>query len=247
VPSGVILKWVEHLQEARERGDIPASTLITSSENWAALGGEESYRNDDLAELVTRMDFLSLHTYAFHDTYYNPALRWASTEEEAALPLVEQIDLAIERAIGLQKDQVQAVRDYLASIGVDKEIHIGETGWASMDNSYYGPDGTRAADEYVAGKFHAAARAWTREAGMTCFYFQAFDEPWKSDGTAGSEGHFGLITVDGRAKYAIWDLVDAGLFGGLTRGGNPIVKTHDGDEAVLLDGLQAPVALKFEP
>ena len=247
VPSSVILRWVKHLQEARERGDIPASTLITSSENWAALGGEESYRNDDLAELVTRMDFLSLHTYAFHDTYYNPALRWVSNDEEATLPLVEQIDLAVERAIGLQRDQVQAVRDYLASIGVDKEIHIGETGWASMDNSYYGPDGTRAADEYVAGKFHAAARTWTREAGMTCFYFQAFDEPWKSDGTAGSEGHFGLITVDGRAKYAIWDLVDAGLFEGLTRGGNPIVKTHDGDEAVLLEELQAPVALKFQP
>ena len=247
VPSGVILRWVEHLQEARERGDIPAKTMITTSENWAALGGEESYRNADLAELVERMDFLSLHTYAFHDTYYNPALRWASNEEEATLPLVEQIDRAIERAIQLQKDQVQAVRDYLGSIGVDKKIHIGETGWASMDDSHYGRDGTRAADEYIAGRFHAAARAWTREAGMTCFYFQAFDEPWKSDGTAGSEGHFGLITVDGRVKYALWDLVDGGLFEGLSRGGNPLVKTHGGDLTILVEELQAPVHLKFQP
>jgi exo-beta-1,3-glucanase (GH17 family) len=247
VPAGAILRWVEHLREARDRGDIPAGTMITTSENWAALGGEASYRTDDLAELVSRLDFLSVHTYAFHDTYYNPALQWAPPPEEADLPVTEQIDRAIARAIALQEDQVQAVRDYLASLGLEKEIHVGETGWASRDDSHYGPDGTRAADEYVAGLFHAAARAWTRESGMTCFYFQAFDEPWKSDGTAGSEGHFGLITVDGRAKYALWDLVDAGVFAGLSRGGRPIEKTHGGDEAALLADLEPPAHLKFQP
>jgi len=247
VPAATILRWVTHLQEARDRGDIPAGTMITTSENWAALGGGESYRNEDLAELVSRMDFLSVHTYAFHDTYYNPAMQWAPLPDEADLPVTEQIDRAITRAIALQEDQVQAVRDYLTSLGLDKEIHIGETGWASLDDSHYGPDGTRAADEYIAGLFHAAAREWTRESGMTCFYFQAFDEPWKSDGTAGSEGHFGLITVDGRAKYAIWDLVDAGVFTRLGRGGRPIKKTHGGDQAVLLEGLETPVHLKFQP
>lgn len=247
VPASAILRWVTHLQEARERDDLPAGTLITTSDNWAALGGEASYRNEDLAELLARIDFLSLHTYAFHDTYYNPALQWAPRPGQDGLPLTEQIDRAIDRAIALQEDQVQAVRDHLAALGLAKEIHIGETGWASRDNSHYGPDGTRAAHEYVAGRFHAAARAWTREHGMTCFYFQAFDEPWKSDGTAGSEGHFGLITVDGRAKYALWDLVDAGAFAGLSRGGHPIVKTHGGDMDAMMTGLAAPVHLKFQP
>ncbi len=247
VPAAAILRWVTHLQEARARGDIPAGTLITTSENWAALGGEASYRNEDLAELLARIDFLSLHTYAFHDTYYNPALQWGPLPGEADLPVTEQIDRAIARAIALQEDQVQAVRDHLDALGLQKEIHIGETGWASRDNSHYGPGGTRAADEYIAGLFHAAARAWTRENGMTCFYFQAFDEPWKSGGTAGSEGHFGLITVDGRVKYALWDLVDAGVFAGLRRGEHPIVKTHGGDVTALLDGLQAPVHRKFQP
>lgn len=247
VPAGTILHWVKVLQEARDRGDIPAVTMITTSENWAALGGEASYRNADLDELVGRLDFLSLHTYAFHDTYYNPALAWAHPDE-AGLPLVEQIDRAIVRAIDLQKGQYQAVQDYLAGLGVEKEIHIGETGWASLDNSHYGKDGgTHAADEYIAGRFHAAARQWTRDNNLTCFYFQAFDEPWKSGGTAGSEGHFGLITVDGRAKYAVWDLVDDGVFEGLTRGGEAIRKTHGGDEAVLLEQLTAPVHLKFQP
>ncbi len=247
VPAGTILRWVKHLQAARGRGDIPAGTMITTSENWAALGGEESYRNENLAELVARMDFLSLHTYAFHDTYYNPALQWAPLPEETELPLVEQIDRAIARAVALQKDQYQATQDYLASIGVEKEIHMGETGWASLDNSFYGKGGTHAANEYIAGLFHAAIREWTSESNLTCFYFEAFDEPWKSDGTAGSEGHFGLITVDGQAKYALWDLVDAGMFSGLSRGGRAIRKTHDGVEAVLLERLTPPVHHKFQP
>jgi exo-beta-1,3-glucanase (GH17 family) len=247
VPAATILKWVTYLQEARDRGDIPASTMITTSDNWAALGGEKSYRNEHLAELVARVDFLSLHTYAFHDTYYNAALQWAPPPEDTDLPLVDQIDRAIERAVDFENDQYRAVQDYLTSIGVEKEIHIGETGWASMDNAFYGPDGTRAANEYIAGRFYAAIRAWTRENNLTCFYFEAFDEPWKSDGTAGSEGHFGLITVDGRAKYALWDLVDAGTFAGLGRGGRPIEKTHHGDESVLLEELARPVHLKFQP
>ena len=63
----------------------------------------------------------------------------------------------------------------------------------------------------------------------------------------GSEGHFGLLTVDGQAKFAIWDLVDEGVFEGLSRGGTPIGKTHGGDEAMLLERLTAPVHLKFQP
>jgi len=247
VPAAAVLGWVKHLQEARDRGGFPASTMITTSENWAALGGEESYRNEDLAELVRRLDFLSLHTYAFHDTYYNRALRWAPLPDETDLPLLEQIDRGIERSLGLQKNQVRAVEGYLDSLGVDKEIHIGETGWASLDNSFYGDDGTRAAHEYTAGLFHAAVREWARETRRTCFYFEAFDEPWKSDGTAGSEGHFGLITVDGRVKYALWDLVDAGVFEGLSRGGHPLRKTHGGDEEALMEDLLPPVHLKFRP
>lgn len=247
VPSATILRWVTYLQEARDRGDLPASTMVTTSANWAALGGEESYRNEALVELLTRIDFVSLHTYAFHDTYYNPALQWAPPPEETDRPLVDQIDRAVERAIGLQESQVRAVQEYLDSIGVEKDIHIGETGWASLDNSHYGDEGTRAAQEYIAERFHTAVREWTRKSKRTCFYFEAFDEPWKSEGTAGSEGHFGLLTVDGQAKYAIWNLVDAEAFEGLSRGGNPITKTYDGDESALLDRLASPVHLKFQP
>lgn len=244
VPASTILKWVKVLKEARDGGRIPSHVMITTSDNWAALGGEERYRNDDLAELMRQMDFVSMHTYAFHDTFYNPQLQWGPLPEEAGLSLTEQAASSIRRAIALQHGQYTAVKRYLESIGVEKEIHIGETGWASLDNSHYGPDGTRAAYEYTAALFYHAARQWARENNMTCFYFEGFDEPWKSEGTAGSEGHFGLLTVDGKAKYAIWDLVDAGVFKGLGRDGQAIVKTHGGDRAVMLEPLKVPVHLK---
>lgn len=244
VPASTILKHVKVLKEARRDGRIPAKTMITSSDNWAALGGEARYRNADLAELMRQMDFVSLHTYAFHDTYYNPALKWAPLPGEEKLTAVEQAARSVERAIALQKAQYKAVGDYLKAIGVEKEIHIGETGWASLDNAHYGEAGTCAAHEYTAKLFYDATMKWTRGSNITCFYFEAFDEPWKSNGTAGSEGHFGLLTVDGKAKYALWDLVDAGAFKGLSRGGSPIVKTHGGDKAVLLERLKAPAHKK---
>ena len=245
VPAAAILKWVKFVKAARADGRIPAGTLVTTSDNWAALGGEESYHNPDLVELLQQVDFLSLHTYAFHDSYYNRTLQWAPLPEETDLPMTEQAAKAMERALGLQKNQYAAVKRYLQEIGVEKEIHIGETGWASLDNSFYGDEGTCAASEYNAKLFYDAIRQWTTENNLTCFLFEAFDEPWKSHGTDGSEGHFGLFTVDGQAKYALWDLVDSGAFAGLSRGGHPVAKTQGGVVSVVQDQLKSPRHLKF--
>ena len=61
-------------------------------------------------------------------------------------------------------------------------------------------------------------REWTTKTGLSCFYFEAFDEIWKdAPNPKGSENHFGLFTIDGKAKYALWDLVDEGVFDGLGR------------------------------
>lgn len=247
VPASVILKWVNYLKEAKAAGKMPAKTLITTSDNWAALGGMESYRNDDLAALLKQIDFVSLHTYAFHDTYYDPAFQWSVLADEANLPVAEQASRAVKRAVAHQIAQYEAVRSYMEKIGIDnKQIHIGETGWSSLDNSHYGNNGTCAADEYKAGLFYDGIKKWTTESNLTCFYFEAFDEPWKSGGTEGSEGHFGLFTVDGKAKYPLWGLVDAGIFKGLTRGGNTVTKTWDGNTQALLEKVKATALKKSQ-
>lgn len=244
VPPSVILRWVKTLQEARTTGNIPPTVLITTSDNWAALGGQESYHSDTLLELLKQIDFVSLHTYAFHDTYYDPALKWSAPNEEAELPIEKQAEYAVERAVQHQISQYNAVKQYLKDHDIRKEIHIGETGWASLDNSYYGDEGTCAAHEYNLKLFYDAVREWTTENNLTCFYFEAFDEPWKSDSPNGSEAHFGLFTVDGKAKYPLWELVDAGIFDGLSRGGNAIVKTYDGDKKAILEKLKKPAFKK---
>jgi exo-beta-1,3-glucanase (GH17 family) len=244
VPPSVILRWVNTLQEARMTGNIPPAVLITTSDNWAALGGQESYRNETLLELLKQIDFVSLHTYAFHDTYYDPALKWSVPAGEPHLSTEKQAECAIERAVDHQISQYTAVKNYLKENNIHKDIHIGETGWASVDNSFYGDKGTCAANEYTAALFYDGVRKWTTQNNLTCFYFEAFDEPWKSDGTDGSEGHFGLFTVDGKAKRVLWDWVDRGAFDGLTRGGVPIVKTHDGNKDAVLETLKKPTYKK---
>ena len=142
-------------------------------------------------------------------------------------------------------NQYGRVKAYMKSLGVDKPIHIGETGWASHSDGFYGPEGSRACDELKQALYHKHMRDWTNKAGLSCFYFQAIDEPWKDAGNPnGSENHFGLFTVDGKAKHVIWDLVDQGIFNGLKRGGNSIVKTFDGDESKMMETVFNPAMAK---
>ncbi len=241
VEPGIILKWVEHLQELKASGNLPAEIWITSSDNFASWGGnDDSYHKEDLVKLIKAVDYISLHTYPYHQSHYGPEF-WFVPADEENLSKLEQIDAAMVRAADVAKAQYQSTVDYITSLGIEKPIHIGETGWASIDNSITGPDGSKAADEYKEKLFYEHVRSWTNEAGMSCFFFEAFDERWKDAiNPAGSENHFGMINLQGQAKYAIWELVDNGTFNGLTRDGVAITKTYGGDEAALLEDVLAP-------
>ncbi len=241
VQPGVILKWVNHLQELKKTGGLPSSTWITSSDNFAAWGGDDdSYHVEDLTALIKTVDYVSMHTYKFHDTHYNPAY-WYVPAEEEGLSDIEKIDAVMLRALEHAMAQYQSTADYIASLGIDKPIHIGETGWATISGGAYGLEGSKAADEYKAKLYYDHMRAWTNAAGMSCFYFEAFDEQWKDAlHPMGSENHFGQIDLDGQAKYAIWDLVDQGAFEGLTRGGKEIHKSYDGDISKLKADILPP-------
>ncbi len=247
VQAGVILKWVNHLQELKQNGTLNHNLWITSSDNFASWGGgDSSYHKADLELLIKAVDYVSLHTYPMHDTHYNPAF-WGIKEQAQSLPATEQIELAMDEALSYARQQYEDAKTYVHSIAPNKPIHIGETGWASASNGFYGPDGSKATDEYKEARYYAKIRNWTDKEGISCFYFEAFDEPWKDAGNAGgSENHFGLFTVDGQAKYALWKLVDQGLFKGLTRGGNAITKTYEGNEAALMKAVKKPPLKKLK-
>ena len=242
VSPAVILKWVNYLQQLKKTGDLPIDLWITSSDDFASWGGASSiYHTDDLNKLIRAVDFISMHTYPFHNSHYNPDFWYNRVSEWST---IEQIDAAMQRAGEFAAGQYNDVKNYMTSIGVDKPIHIGETGWATNSNGLYGAEGSQAADEYKAKKYHDYLRQWSNDNGVSCFYFEAFDEQWKdAKNPLGSENHFGLINLQVEAKYALWDLVDDGVFDGLTRDGKPITKTYGGDENKLLSTLNPPPSL----
>ncbi|MBS1534096.1 MAG: glycosyl hydrolase family 17 [Bacteroidetes bacterium] len=234
VQPGVILKWVRHLQELKKQGKLSKSLWITSSDNFASWGGGDSvYHVKDLNNLIREVDYISMHTYPMHDTHYNPVF-WGNLPEEKHLDKRAQIDAAMLRARDYAINQYNHVVAYMESLGVHKPVHIGETGWATASNELYGNDDSQATDEYKAAKYYSLMRAWTQQKGISCFYFEAFDEPWKdAQNPMGSENHFGLFNLKSEAKYALWELCDKGVFEGLTRDGKKIKKTFDGDEKLL--------------
>jgi exo-beta-1,3-glucanase (GH17 family) len=241
VQPNVILKWVTHLQSLKEKGDLSKDLWITSSDNFASWGGgDPQYHVEDLTKLIKAVDYLSVHTYPMHDTHYNPVF-WGVFGNETELSSLKRIDIAMNRANTYAISQVDSVARYIKSLGIYKPIHVGETGWASASNGFYGAKGSKATDEYKESIYYNNIRQWTNENNMSCFYFEAFDEPWKdAHNKGGSENYFGLFTVDGKAKYALWDLVDQGVFDGLTRGGNPITKTYNGNKEALLLEVELP-------
>lgn len=241
VYPNVILKWVDYLKELRKRGEIPTGIWITSSDNYESWGGgAKSYQTKELAQLIEAVDFISLHTYPFHDSHYHPTF-WGVPEQQEDLPKLKKIEAAMLRAKNYAISQYQSTADYMKSLGIDKPIHIGETGWATIASSSYGATGSKAADEYKQKLYYQHMRDWTNATGMSCFYFEAFDEQWKDQGNAlGSENHFGLINLKGEAKFALWEMVDEGVFDGLTRNGLPISKTYDGNMGKLMKDALAP-------
>ena len=248
VPPKFVLKWVKYLQELKASGDLNDDLWVTSSDNFASWGGgSDDYHNDDLDELIRSVDFVSMHTYAFHDTHYNPSF-WNLDATPENVDKQDTIKQAMKSAVDYELNQFDSVKKYVHEIDPSKEVHIGETGWSSVASELYGYGGTEAADEYKLGLYYQMISDICYSMSLTCFYFSAFNEPWKdSTNENGSENHFGLFTVEGKAKYPLWEQVDNGVFNNLTRGGNPIEKTYNGNfEALLKDSNIPPIRIKEE-
>ncbi|MGK0421060.1 MAG: exo-beta-1,3-glucanase (GH17 family) [Polaribacter sp.] len=241
VQPSVILKWVDHLQDLKNSGELSKDLWITSSDDFSSWGGGDPlYHTADLEKLIKAVDYISMHTYPYHNSHYNPVF-WKTPYHLRNLSDKEKVDAAMSRALNFAKNQYKGVLNYMKSLGVDKPIHIGETGWASISNGHYGVNGSRASDEYKQGIYYKSLREWTKKEKISCFYFEAFDEQWKdAQNVNGSENHFGLINLKGEAKYALWDLVDKDVFKGESRNGKSISKTYNGDIEVLMKNVLVP-------
>lgn len=244
VTTDIILKWVKHLQQLKKTNQLSKDVWITSSDNFAPWGGgETSYHTKELVELIKAVDYVSIHTYPMHDTHYNPTF-WGVKANEKNLSQKEQINAIMLRARDYAINQYNSVVQYIKSKGIKKAVHIGETGWATQCNELYGNNGSKAIDEYKSAIYHQLISEWATKQKISCFYFEAFDECWKNGSNPmHSENHFGFINLNGKAKFALWKLVDKGVFKSLTRDGKTITKTYDGNEALLMKEVQLPTSI----
>lgn len=105
----------------------------------------------------------------------------------------QDIDTAMPSTISTYERVKQAVPG--------KAVVIGEAGWATYtEGELHVP---RAGDEVKQKRYFEKLNRWARENQVTVFFFEAFDEPWKGTGT---EGHWGLFSVDRKAKLAMHEL-----------------------------------------
>jgi len=129
---------------------------------------------DKLSALADEVDFISLHTY----------------------PLWEY--KSIEDALSYTQDNFDSV----ARRHPGKTVVITEAGWTSRSNGR----GMNAACATQAKQavYCRELVDWTREAGILCFVFEAFDEPWKgSPDPLEPEKHWGLYTVLRQPKAVV--------------------------------------------
>lgn len=180
VQPSIVLKWVNYLQDLKANGHLSTDVLITSGENYVAWGGDGAYHSQDLVDLIDAVDFISVHTYPYF-----------SNED-----LAEGEDI-ISGSVNVAANQVQRVKDYLTSIGSDKPVHIGETGWATRSSDGY----AEVANVANQSAYNSAIKAWGVENNITVCLFSAFDETWKIDWDVNhSENNFGIFGLDRTLK-----------------------------------------------
>jgi exo-beta-1,3-glucanase (GH17 family) len=98
-----------------------------------------------------------------------------------------------EEGLAFTLENLRAVRATLP----EARLVIGEAGWPSVASEF----GARASEESQA-LYVRALSAWAREAGVTTFLFEAFDEDWKGKpgDPLGAEKHWGLYGMDRQPK-----------------------------------------------
>jgi exo-beta-1,3-glucanase (GH17 family) len=105
----------------------------------------------------------------------------------------------IDAALAYSITNLQAVRNQVPK----SRMVVTEAGWATVAREF----GARA-DEARQKAYYHDLSAWTAQNNITLFFFEAFDEDWKGDAgdPSGAEKHWGLFTVDRKAKLAMQDL-----------------------------------------
>jgi exo-beta-1,3-glucanase (GH17 family) len=93
--------------------------------------------------------------------------------------------------------------DSLKKAFPENKIAITETGWATIATEF----GDRASEEKQQ-RYYKEITQWAEKNNVTTFFFEVFDEDWKGNpaNPFGAEKHWGLFTVDRKAKLVMHEL-----------------------------------------
>jgi exo-beta-1,3-glucanase (GH17 family) len=184
---------------------------ITTNDVWDAYAGLPGRSGAGMPASVTNLiDFAAMHTYPIlyaSSGYYDP-WDWEQQSVAPALRAAAMMDAAIERV----KVNYLAVRKYLDGQGHSTmPIVVGEAGWKAVPTG----DLNFLAHPVNQKMFFDRLATWgdkskNPDGPLAIFYFEAFDEPWKATANPSfNDDHWGLFTVDRRARYVVQGLYPA--------------------------------------
>ncbi|MFO1393152.1 MAG: glycosyl hydrolase family 17 protein [Steroidobacteraceae bacterium] len=159
-------RMIEHVRRVKQGVVQP----VTFCENYLPW-------QQRLRELVTELDFISLHTY--------PVWEYKQVHD----------------SVHYSMDNYRSV----AKMYPDKPVVISEAGWTTNSNGRgIQPENS---SQDLQAIYYRDLMDWSRAEGILTFVFEAFDEPWKgSPDPMEPEKHWGLFTVDRLPKKVMQPL-----------------------------------------
>jgi exo-beta-1,3-glucanase (GH17 family) len=179
VGNEILVKWTDHM--------VSLDSLISyvrevkkSISQPVTVADNHAVWVENGPVLAKELDFVTVHTY----------------------PLWEDKSIDIDKGLSYSIETIKAVRRVIPK----SRIVIGEAGWTSMGIEF----GPRASEEKQKQHYEELT-AWAAKMNITTFFFEAFDEDWKgntSDDAKNAqiaEKHWGLFTIDRKAKLAMYE------------------------------------------
>lgn len=115
------------------------------------------------------------------------------------LPYWEDEPVAIEKAAAHVEKIVQQVQRQARSLGIEKPILIGESGWPAAGRQRgYAQPGVVNATRYIRGLIEVANRH-----GLDYNIVEAFNQPWKSQHEGVVGANWGLLSIDRKPVFPL--------------------------------------------
>jgi exo-beta-1,3-glucanase (GH17 family) len=152
---------------------------VTTADDYSWWQGTDSHGND-APKVAKELDFILMHTHP---------MRHKKTIADAMADTIAKYT---------------AVK----SIYTNQYVLVGETGWAStgFDGTAWGNKTNNGESETNEWDYYTNVNNWGQSNNILIFFFDAFDEAWKADGSpkgAGLESHWGLFTTNRLPKLAM--------------------------------------------